>query len=140
MVTLSRWTGQLVYVPLYTHIYADKRYGDRPFLLTATLSIRNTDPAGSITLHQVDFYDSEGNLIKNYLKEPMAIQPLGSMKYVIHESENQGGSGAKFLVRWEAAKGATQPIIESISIGTKMQQGISFISRGTVIEGKAIEE
>ncbi|WP_028582448.1 DUF3124 domain-containing protein [Desulfogranum japonicum] len=140
MTNLARWTGQLVYVPLYSHIYADKRYGDKPFLLTATLSIRNTDPENAITLHQVDFYDSEGNLIKHYLKAPLSIQPLGSMQYIVHESENQGGSGAKFLVSWKTKKDATQPIIESISIGTKMQQGISFISRGIVIKGESIEE
>ncbi len=39
--------GQLIYVPIYSHIY----YGDREkaLLLTATLSIRNIDPTRSLT-------------------------------------------------------------------------------------------
>jgi hypothetical protein len=38
------------------------------------------------------------------------------------------GSGAKFLVHWRADQPVSEPIVESIMIGTQMQQGISFIS------------
>jgi len=133
---LNLWLGQTVYVPLYSHIYADERFKNKPFLLTATLSIRNTDPKNPLTLKQVNYYDSTGRLLQNYLSEPLVIGPLGSTKYIVEESEKEGGSGAKFLVEWDASEPVTEPLIESIMIGTKMQQGISFISRGKVIRGK----
>ena len=133
---LNLWLEQTVYVPLYSHIYADERFRNKPFLLTATLSIRNTDPDHQLTLRSVDYYDSTGKLLNNYLPEPLVIGPLGSTRYIVEESESKGGSGAKFLVNWNAETGITEPIIESIMIGTKMQQGISFISRGRVIKGK----
>jgi hypothetical protein len=132
---ITRWTGQTVYVPLYSHIYADERYRDRPFLLTATLSVRNTDPEHPMLLRRADYYDSAGQLLQPYLSQPVAIPPLASTRYIVRESENRGGSGAKFLVEWEADTGITEPIIESIMIGTQMQQGISFVSRGRVIRG-----
>ena len=133
---LNLWLEQTVYVPLYSHIYADERFRNKPFLLTATLSIRNTDPDHQLTLRSVDYYDSTGKLLNNYLPKPLVIGPLGSTRYIVEESESKGGSGAKFLVNWNAETGITEPIIESIMIGTKMQQGISFISRGRVIKGK----
>ena len=137
---LKKWLSQTVYVPLYSHIYADERYRNKPFLLTATLSVRNTDPDNPLTLLSVDYHDSEGNLLKAYISGPETIGPLASNRYIVEESESKGGSGAKFLVRWEAAQGITEPIIESIMIGTKMQQGISFVSRGRVIKGQFIDD
>ena len=134
-VVLDKWLGQTVYVPVYSHIYADDRYRNTPFLLTATLSIRNTDPDKPLTLKSVNYYDSEGRPLHQYLDKPMNIGPLGSTYYVVPESESKGGAGAKFLVEWEAPAAVIEPIIESVMIGTKMQQGISFISTGRVIKG-----
>ena len=132
---LTKWLNQTVYVPIYSHIYADDRYRDTPFLLTATLSIRNTDPAKPFTLKSVSYYDSKGALLQQYQDKPVVIEPLGSTRYIVPESESKGGSGAKFLVEWEAGSAVVEPIIESVMIGTKMQQGISFISTGRVIKG-----
>lgn len=132
---LSKWLGQTVYVPIYSHIYADDRYRDTPFLLTATLSVRNTDPHKPFILKSVSYYDSKGTLLQQYLDKPMTIEPLGSTRFIVPESESKGGSGAKFLVEWEAGTAVIEPIIESVMIGTKMQQGISFISTGRVIKG-----
>jgi hypothetical protein len=132
---LGKWLGQTVYVPIYSHIYADERYRDTPFLLTVTLSIRNTDPGKPFTLKSVNYYDSEGALLKHYLDKSLTIAPLGSTRFIVPESESKGGAGAKFLVEWESSTAVSEPIIESVMIGTKMQQGISFISIGRAIKG-----
>ena len=65
--------GQTVYVPVYSHIYAE---GGKPILLEATLSIRNTDHNQEITIASVNYYDTNGNLIKNYLEKPVLLKPL----------------------------------------------------------------
>ncbi len=135
---IVKWLGQTVYVPIYSHIYADDRYRGTPFLLTATLSIRNTDPDKPLTLKSVNYYDSEGRLLQHYLAQPLTIGPLGSTHYVVPELESKGGTGAKFLVEWEASAAVVEPIIESVMIGTKMQQGISFISSGRAIKGSPV--
>lgn len=133
--TLPKWLGQTVYVPVYSEIYTEDRYKGKPFLLTATLSIRNTDPGKPFTLKSVSYYDSEGLLLRHYLDKPLTLGPLGSTHYVVPESESKGGVGAKFLVEWDAAAAVTEPIIESVMISTRMQQGISFISTGRIIKG-----
>lgn len=128
--TLSQ--GQLVYVPIYSHIY----FGDqeRAILLTGTLSIRNTDPAQPITLLQADYYDNDGKLIRKYITQPVTLGPLGSTRYIVKASDTAGGSGANFLVRWKAAAPANEPIMEGVMIGTSMGQGISFTSRGVAVK------
>jgi len=86
-------SGQTVYVPIYTHIYSGLK--GRPFELAATLSIRNTDPKHSITIVSVEFYDTEGTLIENYVDTPLQLAVLASTRYVIKEGEKKsGGSGA----------------------------------------------
>ena len=132
---LGRWLGQTVYVPVYSHIFAEDRYRDRPFLLTATLSVRNTDPERPFTLKSVDYYDSEGGLLQRYLEAPVTLAPLASTHYIVPESEAKGGAGAKFLIEWQAPAAVSEPIIEAVMIGTKLQQGISFISTGRAIKG-----
>jgi len=123
--------GQTIYVPAYSHIYSGNR--EKPFLLTVTLSIRNIDPEHEIKITIVDYYETQGKLLKKYLDKPVALSPLESLRYVIAESDKSGGSGANFIVEWKSEKPANPPIVESVMIGTKTQQGISFISRGQVV-------
>ncbi|GBC62049.1 DUF3124 domain-containing protein [Desulfonema ishimotonii] len=125
------WQGQTVYVPVYSHIYSGDR--ERPFDLAATLSIRNTDPVRSLTIVSADYYDSEGRLLAHYLKEPKPLGPMASVRYVVKESDREGGSGANFLVRWTSDRPVNAPVIQGVMIGTKNQQGISFLSQGQVI-------
>ncbi|GAB6907245.1 DUF3124 domain-containing protein [Desulfosarcina cetonica] len=123
--------GQNIYVPAYSHIYSGNR--ERPFLLTVTLSIRNIDPKHSIKIIVVDYYETQGQLLKKYIKTPVILKPLESLRYVIPERDESGGSGANFMVEWKADKPVNPPIVESIMIGTQTQQGVSFTSRGRVI-------
>lgn len=124
-------TGQSIYVPAYSHIYSGNR--ELPFLLTVTLSIRNIDPHNSITVSHIDYYETQGKLLKNCLEKPIVLQPLESFRYIVPERDKSGGSGANFIVIWASDKTTNIPIVETIMIGTQNQQGISFTSRGQAI-------
>ena len=134
-LTVQRWLGQTVYVPVYSHIYTDSRFKDNPFQLTAIISIRNTDLSHPLTLEVVDYYDSHGKLLSHYLKKAITIAPLASTRYIVPASDTLGGSGAKFIVTWRSKDAVTDPIIEGVMIGTKMQQGISFVTNSQVLSG-----
>ena len=123
--------GQRVYVPAYSHIYSGNK--ERPFLLTVTLSIRNIDPTNTIKITLVNYYETQGKLLKSYIDEPIKLNPLESLRYVIPERDKSGGSGANFIVEWHSDKYVNRPIIESIMIGTQSSQGVSFTSRGREI-------
>lgn len=124
--------GQTVYIPIYSHIHHNKQRQN--FNLTATLSIRNTDPFRSITLKNVLYYDSKGKLISNYLPEPIELKPLASAAYVVEEKDVRGGVGANFIVRWHSNNSVAPPVMESVMISTSGQQGISYITPGRVLE------
>ena len=124
--------GQSVYVSIYSHIYSGLKA--RPFDLAAILSIRNTDINQPVTIVSVKYYDTEGKLLKEYLDEPLQLKALASTRYIIKEGDKAGGSGANFIVKWKSNKKVAPPIIEAVMIGTHSGQGISFVSRGQVIE------
>jgi hypothetical protein len=124
--------GQTVYVPVYSHIYSGDT--ERPFLLTAILSIRNTDPRGPIVLTAVDYHDSEGKFIRKYLDKQMELKAMASTRFIVKESDRRGGSGANFIVKWQSQSPVNPPILEGVMIGTQMGQGISFTSRGQPIQ------
>lgn len=123
--------GQLIYVPAYSHIYSGDR--ERPFLLTVTLSIRNIDPDHQIKITLVDYYETQGKLLKKYIDKPTTLGPLESLRYVIPEKDKSGGSGANFIVKWQSDIFVNPPIVETIMIGAQNQQGVSFTSRGQEI-------
>ena len=86
---------QTIYVPAYSHIYSGNK--ETPFLLTVTLSIRNIDPKHQIKITVVDYYETQGKLLKKYLEKPVILNPLESLRYVIPERDKAGGSGANFV-------------------------------------------
>jgi hypothetical protein len=129
---VTRLTGQTVYVPVYSHIYSGNK--NLPFYLTATVSIRNTDFHHPITITAVDYYDSDGKLVKKYITAQVPLTAMASTRYIVQESDKIGGSGANFIVRWTSSAPASPPLIESVMISTKSSQGVSFTSRGQVIE------
>jgi hypothetical protein len=125
-------TGQMVYIPAYSHIYHGNK--ETPLLLSVTLSIRNVDPNNSLTVTAVNYHETQGPLVKQFIKEALILGPLGSERFVVPQKDNTGGSGANFIVEWYSEKPINPPIIESVMIGTQSQLGISFTSRGQAIQ------
>ena len=122
--------GQLIYVPVYSHIYSGNK--ENPMLLTATLSIRNIDPNHQVRITEVNYYATQGNLLKKYIDTPPILKPLESLRYVISQKDKSGGSGANFMVEWHSDEFVNPPIIESIMISSS-PHGVSFTSRGQEI-------
>jgi hypothetical protein len=126
--------GQTIYVPIYSHIYHQDE--KRTFDLAATLSIRNTDLNNPLVITSVQYYDSDGKLIRKYIERPIEIAALASVDFFVDTTDTSGGSGANFIVEWVAQTEISEPAIESIMIGSSLQQGISFISPGRVIKSR----
>jgi len=128
-----RSKGQTLYVPAYSHVL----HGDRnqPFLLTATLSVRNADPSHPITVFSVEYRDAKGSMIRQFITEPpKPIAPFAAAEFVVGESDKRGGLGASFVVRWKAETAVAAPVVETVLIGTAAAQGISFVGGARVIE------
>ncbi|NDY55664.1 DUF3124 domain-containing protein [Desulfovibrio sulfodismutans] len=124
--------GQTIYVPVYSHIYHGIKA--RPFNLTVTVSVRNTDPRRPLTVLAADYYDTEGGLVRHFLDKPATLPPLATREFIVEERDEAGGSGANCIVRWSAAEPVNAPVVEAVMIGASSNQGISFVCTGRVIE------
>lgn len=121
-----------MYIPAYSHIYHGNK--ETPLLLSVTLSIRNIDVNSSITITKIDYHETAGVLVKQYISEPITLGPLGSERFIVPQKDNTGGSGANFIVTWKSDTPVNPPIIETVMIGTQSQLGISFTSRGQPLQ------
>ena len=124
-------TGETVYVPVYSNVYHGPKA--RSLEILAILSIRNTDPVYPLTITAADYHNTTGTLVKHHLEKPLILPPLGSANFKVPEQDETGGSGANFIVRWQAEKPINQPIIQAIMISTRSSLGISFICPGQII-------
>lgn len=117
---------QRSYVPVYSHIYSD---GGKAVLLETTLVIRNTDPQNAINVHRVDYYNTNGELVTQYIEKGYQLAAMSSSEYLVEKREVSGGVGANFLIEWSNPDQASQPIFEAVMIGAGHGKDISFTSR-----------
>jgi len=125
-------TGQTLYVPCSSHTYHGPK--TRQVDLTVTLVVRNADTRNSITLNSVDYYGTNGKLLRRYLARPMVIEPLSAQEFMVEQNDTLGGAGASFLLRWRAAKLVNEPVVEAVMIGSSSGLGISFVSHGVTVQ------
>ncbi len=123
--------GQELYVPAYSHIYTLKR---RPINLAVMLSVRNTDAQRAIEITAARYYDSHGSLVDAFVDKSLRLPPMASTDFFIDQTHTSGGSGANFIVAWQAAVPVSEPVVEAIMISTSSAQGISFTSPARVLK------
>lgn len=121
-----------VYVPIYSDIYS-KTKEDR-LLLTATLSIRNTSLTDSMYIRDIDYYDTDGKLVRHYIDKTLLLTPMQSIDYVIEEADTAGGTGANFIINWGANSNDIYPVFQGVMIAMRGQHGISFVTEGKSIK------
>ncbi len=127
-----RSTGQTIYAAAYSHVLMGTAKFEFP--VAATLVVRNTDPASGIVVTAVDYRDSKGKHLRHYVDKPIVIGPFSSTEFVVKESDSTGGHSPCFIVQWEATARVNAPIVETLMMGGRGSQGISFVGRAWVIE------
>jgi len=120
-----------VYVPIYSDIYSKSK--DTRFLLTATLSVRNTSLVDTIYMNSINYYNTQGDLVRSYIESKSYLRPMETIDYVIEQDDDTGGSGANFLITWSASNKHVKPVFQAIHISTNGQQGVSFTTEGKSI-------
>jgi len=121
-----------VYVPIYSHMYMIN--GTRPTLFAATLSIRSTDFSDSIYVTGVDYYNSNGQIIKKYIDKVLLLKPMHSSEFIVEESDTEGGAGAYFIIRWFALKSVNEPLIQAVMLSTVSSLGFSLKTEGIKLD------
>jgi len=128
---VSKQTYQdTVYIPIYSDIYSEHRL--KSLQLTATMSIRSTSLTDTTYINAIDYYDTNGTLVKSFIERTLILGPMQSIDYVIDKNDTSGGVGANFLVTWGADKD-TKPLFQAVMISTSGQHGLSFVVDGVSI-------
>ena len=129
--------GQNVYVPVYSQVWHGNLDGSgKPWmlLLSVMLSIRNTNPEHAITVRSVRYYDTEGKLLREFYTEPKHLGPFQSTDLFVENKDVTGGTGANFLVVWDAEKPVNPPVVEAVHAYFFGTQSVVFTSPGRAIE------
>lgn len=123
--------GPTVYVPAYSHIF----WGDgRGVLLSITLSVRNTSADTPMLLKGIEYYDTDGEVLKSEIESPVLLGPMATATFLVEESDVSGGVGANFVVRTGIERDSPPPIVEAIMVGPTASGTISFVRPGQVID------
>ena len=119
------------YIPIYSDIY--HMDGTKRFLLTSTLSIRNTSLTDSVYVFSANYNDSYGKQLRAYIDSTILLKPLEAIEFVVEYNEDKGGAGASFLVDWGAGRDDGQLLIQAVMTGTSNQQGLSFLTEAKIV-------
>lgn len=122
-----------VYVPAYSHLPGTKETA-KPSMLSVLLSVRNIDSVATITLTHVDFFDTDGERVRRYLKQPRELRPLQTAEFSVDTWDPTGGSGANFLVFWEGPSDAHPLLTEAVMTGQIGAGWVGFTSRGVELD------
>ncbi|TCJ11769.1 DUF3124 domain-containing protein [Parasulfuritortus cantonensis] len=124
-------TGQTLYLPIYSHLpYGNRVAADKPGLypLSILVSLRNTDPRQPIRLTSARYYDTNGKLLREYLNAPRTLAPLATLELFLERNDLAGGSGANFLIAWQADKPVNVPIVEAVHADVTGNRTLSFVT------------
>lgn len=109
--------GQSLYLPVYSHMLygniSSKGQAAR-VLLSAMVSIRNTDMKRPIRVLSARYYDTGGRFLRDYVPAVQTIPPLGTLELFVELNDESGGSGANFLINWESAQPVSPPLVEAL--------------------------
>ena len=120
------------YLSIYSHIYSFSL--DKTQNLTAMVSLRNVSDTDTIYISKATYFNTNGQLIRQYFKKPIYLKPMETVEIVIDEADEHGGSGANFIFEWAANPKIPEPLFEAIMTSLRGSQGLSFTTQGRRIK------
>lgn len=120
------------YLSTYSQIYSMSEHKKQN--LTVMTSLRNTSHLDTIYIVKADYYNTEGKIIKEYIKKPIYLAPMETTEVIINELDVAGGTGSNFIFEWKTPKSCPEPIFEGVMSSTRGQLGLSFTTQAKRIK------
>ncbi|TNC99439.1 MAG: hypothetical protein FD121_304 [Gallionellaceae bacterium] len=115
--------GQTLYLPIYSHIWHGNKIVDGKYPIksqvSALVSIRNTSLKTPIRITTARYYSTDGKQLKEFLAKPVEIGAMGTLELFVERKESEGGSGANFIIQWDAAVSTNPPVVEAVHADIK---------------------
>lgn len=128
---LPQTRGQTLYLSVYSHVlHGDTDSSGNPAraLLSVLVSVRNTSLVRPIRVTSAVYYDTDGRRIKEYVAKPRVIAPMGTYEVYIPRSDDTGGSGANFVIAWQADAAVNPPVVEAVHLNLPAGRSIAFVT------------
>ena len=123
---------QALYLPVYSHmLYGNlgKSGKASQVLLSTLVSIRNTDAKRPLRISSARYYDTHGKLLGERVPTPVLLPPLGTMELFVELNDASGGSGANFIIKWEAEPGINPPLVEGLHANMDGGKAVIFLTQ-----------
>jgi hypothetical protein len=124
--------AQSLYLPIYSHmLYGNlgKKNTASHVLLSALVSIRNTDPKRPLRVLSAKYFDTQGKLLNERVPAPVVLPPLGTLELFVELNDASGGSGANFVIKWEADQPINPPLVESLHANMDSGKAVIFMTQ-----------
>jgi hypothetical protein len=128
--------GQHLYLPIYAFI----QYGDldrsgvaRQVPVSALVSIHNTDLDKPLKVLVARYYSTEGKFLRNFLSAPRILKPMETLELLVERRDEVGGSGANFVIQWEAAVPVSPPLVQALHVELQTNRAIVFTTDAVLI-------
>jgi len=136
--TLS--SGQSIYLPIYSHmLYGNLGKSGRAsqVLLSALVSIRNTDARRPLRILSARYYDTHGKLLGERVPAATILPPLGTLELFVELNDASGGSGANFIIKWDSDAPINPPLVEALHANMDGGKAVIFMTQSVPINDPA---
>jgi hypothetical protein len=133
-------TGQSIYLPIYSHmLYGNVGRSGKvsQVLLSALVSIRNTDARRPLRLLSARYYDTHGKLLSERVPAVVVIPPYGTHELFVELNDASGGSGANFVIKWDAEAPINPPLVEALHANMDGGKAVIFMTQSVPINDPA---
>lgn len=120
------------YLSIYSQIYSHSEH--KKHSLTAMVSLRNTSDADTLYLMKVAYYNTTGDPIRSYIKDPIYLVPLETAEIIIDEIDVEGGTGSNFIIEWKIPPSSSEPIFECVMNSTIGSKALAFTTHAVRIK------
>lgn len=124
--------AQTLYLPIYSHmLYGNLgRSGNASsVLLSALVSIRNTDSKRPLRILSARYFDTHGKQLGERVPTPVVLPPLGTLELFVELNDASGGSGANFIIKWESEQPINPPLVESLHANMDGGKAVIFMTQ-----------
>lgn len=124
--------AQTLYLPIYSHmLYGNlgKSGKASQVLLSALVSIRNTDGKRPLRVLSARYYDTHGALLGERVPAAVVVPPFGTLELFVELNDASGGSGANFVIKWDAEQPINPPLVESLHVNMDGGKAVVFMTQ-----------
>jgi hypothetical protein len=128
--------SQTVYLPIYSHmLYGNLgKSGKASYvLLSALVSIRNVDARRPLRVLSARYFDTQGKLLGERVAAPVVVPPLGTLELFVELNDASGGSGANFVVKWDAEAPINPPLVEALHANMDGGKAVIFTTQSVPV-------